>query len=450
MKRLLLINPVGRRSGFLLSKFTTFPPLGLAYVAAVTPSDWDIKILDENFDDFVYEDADIVGITAFTSNITRAYEIARIYRDRNVKVVMGGIHVSMLPDEALQYADAVVIGEAEAVWGKVLEDFENGCLRDRYEGSQISLKDFKVRPRRDLLHPGYIWHPILTSRGCPFDCHFCSVSKYLGTNYRQRDAQDVLDELQDLHGKDIFFVDDNLIGYSVESRGRAKEIFEGMIARRMKKKWWMQTSMNAAEDESILRLAGRAGCQFALIGFESINGSMLKEMKKGINLKIGVENFCSVIKTFHASGIAVLGSFILGNDQESLEYYKELAAFLVGSGIDILQVSILTPLPGTRLFQDLEERGKLIYTNFPEDWNKYRFSYMVHVPRETGIDNVYIGNNHIKSKFYSFKEYSLRIIRSMIEMKSPYKTYCIYKMNQSFKTSWAHSHYKNKFPLHID
>ncbi|HET6421969.1 MAG TPA: cobalamin-dependent protein, partial [Geobacteraceae bacterium] len=124
MKKLLLINPVGRRSGFLLSKFSTFPPLSLAYVAAVTPDQWEIKIIDENFDKFEFEEADLVGITAFTSNITRAYEIAGIYRAKNIKVILGGIHVSMLPDEALQYADSVLIGEAEGIWGQVIRDFE--------------------------------------------------------------------------------------------------------------------------------------------------------------------------------------------------------------------------------------------------------------------------------------------------------------------------------------
>ena len=156
MKKLLLINPVSQTSGYLLSKFTKIPPLSLAYIAAVTPSDWKIKIADENFDRFVFEDADLVGISAFTSNINRAYEIAQTYRKRKIKVVLGGIHASMLPDEALQYADAVVVGEAEGIWGKVIDDFENNNLSGKYLGPRINLLLDSIKPRRDLIDSRYV------------------------------------------------------------------------------------------------------------------------------------------------------------------------------------------------------------------------------------------------------------------------------------------------------
>lgn len=163
-KKLLLINPVGRRSGYMLSRFTLFPPLGLAYVAGATPPDWDVKILDENFEPFEFEEADLVGITAFTANVNRAYEIARVYRDRKIKVVLGGIHASMVPEEALKYVDAVVVGEAEDIWGQVLRDFEGERLSQRYEGPRIDLNASRIRPRRDLIHPDYFWETIQTSR----------------------------------------------------------------------------------------------------------------------------------------------------------------------------------------------------------------------------------------------------------------------------------------------
>ena len=272
MKKLLLINPVGQASGYLLSKFSKIPPLSLAYIAAVTPPDWKIKIADENFDRFVFEDADLVGISAFTSSINRAYEIARIYRKRKIKVVLGGIHASMLPDEALQYADAVVVGEAEGIWGKVIEDFDNSRLSGKYLGPRINLILNSIKPRRDLMDPRYIFDSIQTSRGCPFNCNFCTVSKYLGKEFRQRSAQDVLDELQDIKSEYLFFLDDNLIGHSRESKKRAKEIFEGMIKLGLNKKWWMQTSIDSANDAQILKLAAEAGCMLAFIGFETIKG----------------------------------------------------------------------------------------------------------------------------------------------------------------------------------
>ena len=445
MKKLILINPVGRRSGYLLSKFSTFPPLSLAYVAAVTPSDWSIKIVDENFDAFVFEEADVVGITAFTSNINRAYEISRIYRERKIKVIIGGIHASMLPYEALQYADAVIVGEVESVWERVIKDFENNQLSSQYMGSQLDLTQFKIIPRHDLLNPNYFWHSVQTSRGCPFNCYFCSVSKHLGKAYRQRKVQDVLDELEGIKGEYITFVDDNLIGYSPENKNRAIELFKGMIQRGLSKKWWMQTSINAADDEKVIELAAQSGCMYVFIGFETISREMLKDMKKGINLKIGVENYKKVVDKFRKYGIGVLGAFIIGNDHESPLYYKELAKFLVHAGIDIVQISILTPLPGTQLMDQLQKEGSLVYQDFPQDWDKYRFSYMVHQPKGVEIDTVYTGNNYVKDHIYSFPTYQYRLIKSFLALKNITNFYAVYRFNKGYKMGWLNSHYYQKY-----
>ncbi|MEE4263539.1 MAG: radical SAM protein, partial [Desulfobacteraceae bacterium] len=349
MKKLLLINPISRRSGLLLSRFSTFSPLGLAYVAAATPSNWEIKIADENFGPFEFEEADLVGITAFTSNINRAYEIAEIYRRRKIKVTIGGIHASMLPDEALRYTDTVVVGEAESVWPRLITDFENNHLSNLYVGSKVNLDQHRILPRRDLFHPNYFWHSVQTSRGCPFNCYFCSVSRYLGKEFRQREINQVLGELSELKGKFIAFVDDNLIGYGPNSGERASNLFKGMIEQGLDQKWWMQTSINAADDEKVIALAAEAGCLFAFIGFETISENTLKDMKKGVNIKMGVKNYKKVIDVFHKYGIAVYGAFIIGCDFESPSYYKELANFLIHSGIDIIQLTLLTPLPGTKL-----------------------------------------------------------------------------------------------------
>ena len=446
MKKLLLINPVGQKSGYLLSKFSTFSPLGLAYVAAVTPANWDVKIADENFDPFVYEEADLVAITALTSNINRAYEIAGIYRKQNIKVIIGGIHASMYYDEVSQYADAVVVGEVEGIWEKVINDFENNRLSSKYIGPRIDLTQFNIRPRRELLHPHYLWNSVQTSRGCPFECHFCSVSRYLGKKYRQRKAEDVLDELEDIKSEYIAFVDDNLIGYSVESKTRAKNIFEGMIKRGLKKKWWMQTSINAAEDEQIVELAAKAGCMFVFIGFESISKNTLKDMKKEVNLKIGVDNYKRIVNTFHKHGIGILGAFVIGNDFESPAYYKQLANFLVRSGIDIVQISTLTPLPGTKLMEQLIQENLLICQEFPQDWDKYRFSYMVHHPKEVEIDTIYIGNNYIKNRLYTFPNYQFRLLKSLLNLRNLTNFHAALKLNQALKKGWQNPHYFEQYP----
>jgi radical SAM superfamily enzyme YgiQ (UPF0313 family) len=211
--RLVLINPVNpARVGLTVNKSSRFPPIGLGIVAAVTPSSWDIKLLDENWRPFSYQEADLVGITAFTASANRAYEIASIYRQGGVPVVIGGIHASMCPEEALSFADAVVIGEAEAVWPQVIADVEAGCLQQIYKGGWSDLSGVPS-PRRDLFHPGYMFASVQTSRGCPMDCEFCSVTAFNGRRYRRRPLGEVLAELETIPQKMIFFVDDNIIGY---------------------------------------------------------------------------------------------------------------------------------------------------------------------------------------------------------------------------------------------
>ena len=441
MRKLLLINPVGRRSGYLLSRFSTFQPLGLAYTAAVTPSHWEVKIADENIEPFEFEEADLVGITAFTSNINRAYEIAGLYKEKGIKVILGGIHGSMLPDEALQYADSVVIGEVEGIWKQVIEDFENNRLMPKYDGPRIDLTRSLITPRRELLSKEYFWNSVQTSRGCPFNCNFCSVSRYLGKDYRQRKAEDVLNELEDIEGKYIAFVDDNLIGNTLENKKRATDLFRGMVDRSFKKKWWMQTSINASEDENVIKLAAEAGCMYVFVGFETLDTGALKSMQKGVNLKVGVENYKKIIGRFHKHGIGVFGAFIIGNDYESFEYYKRLADFIISAGIDIIQISILTPLPGTSLMEQLLIKDRLVYKNFPTDWDKYRFSYVVHQPIGLDEKNIYAGNNYIKNKLYSFPNYQLRLFKSVLCIKNPINIYASFKFNKALKKSWRGSHY---------
>lgn len=445
MKKLLLINPVGRKSGYLLSRFTTFEPLSLAYVAAVTPESWEIQAVDENFDRFEFVEADLVAITAFTSSINRAYEIAGVYREKGIKVIIGGIHASLVPDEVAEYADTVVIGEVEEIWGDVLNDFENNRLKPIYKAELVDFNALSVKPRRDVLHPSYFWSSVQTSRGCPFDCAFCSVSRYLGREFRQRDIEDVLEELSEIKGTHITFTDDNLIGYRKDNVERAKRLFRGMIERGLNKKWWMQTSINAVDDEEAIQLAAEAGCMFVFVGFESINNETLKSMGKGANITIGVDNYRKVIDKFHKYGIGVIGGFIVGNDYESSNYYREFARFLLHSQIDVYSISLLTPLPGTRFFEEMEKENRLIHDKFPKDWKKYRLSRLVHRPKGISIEGVYCGDNHIKKILYAPLPYVFRMLRSLFQLRNISSFMSVIKLNRALHRSWKNSYYYKNF-----
>jgi radical SAM superfamily enzyme YgiQ (UPF0313 family) len=380
-KRLLLVNPVNpRRVGLTASTTSRFPPLGLGIVAALTPADWEVELLDENFEPFAFREADLVGLTAFTSSVRRAYEIARACRERGVPTVLGGIHASMLPEEAQQYVDTVVIGEAESVWGKVIADFEAGRLQRTYRGEWIDLKEMP-KARHDLFHPDYVFGCIQTARGCPMDCEFCSVTAFNGHRYRQRPVADVLDEVEALPQKVLFFVDDNIFGYGRHAAERACALFQGMLDRGIRKDWLCQASLNFADNEEVLELAGRSGCRLVFVGLEAEDATALGEVNKQLNLRRGVGTYEEALRRFHRHGIAVLGGFIYGMDSDSPASLRRRTDYILRAGVDAVQTTLLTALPGTRLFHKLQQEERLLYTEFPGDWDHYDMLEVTHRPR---------------------------------------------------------------------
>ncbi|MCX6305257.1 MAG: radical SAM protein [Bacteroidetes bacterium] len=372
-KTLLLINPANQlRSGFHINRATRNQPLSLGIIAALTPPGWKIKIIDENFKEFRYYEADLVGLTAFTSTAPRAYEIAAIYRKKGVKTIMGGIHASMVPDESMQFVDVVVQGEAEPVWGQVIADFESGNLKKLYK-SQFSKEIHQPKPRRDLFHPGYICAGVQTTRGCPMNCSFCSVSAFNGQHYRFRPVEEILDELEEVPQKFVFFIDDNIIGQSRESKEHARQLFEGIIRRGIKKYWLSQSSINFADDGDLLKLAYRSGCRMIFLGIEAETEDQLKEANKKLNLSRGAGSYNKVFKSIQKHGIGVIAGLIFGWDSDTRETIRARARFALKCGADSFQTSVLTPLPGTQLFEKTVAEKRLLYSNFPNDWQRYDY-----------------------------------------------------------------------------
>ena len=417
-KKLVLINPRSRhRIGFLVDRESKYPPLGLGIIAALTPDDWEIKLIDENFDDFVFEDADLVGITSFTSTISRAYEIAAEYTSKNIPVVLGGIHASMVPEEAEKYVDVVATGEAESIWAEIIGDFNKGQLKKRYNGILLPMAEFPSA-RHDIFHKDYMIDSIQTTRGCPMQCEFCSVHYFNGSAYRTRPVEKVLDELETMKADRFFFVDDNIVGYSKKARDHAKAIFRGMIERGIKKDWFCQASINFGDDEELLDLASEAGCRLVLIGVESEKTDALQSMNKRSNLKAGVDNFQQIFSVIQKHGISVLGTFIFALDTDSIQDIRNRVDYIINSNIDAIQVSILTPFPGTKTYEDFQKEKRLTATNYPADWEKYWGGEVIIHPKKMTADELQIERKSAVEKLYYIKRLMQMMRRTLKTTKN--------------------------------
>jgi radical SAM superfamily enzyme YgiQ (UPF0313 family) len=436
VKKLLLINPVPKLTNISKRGFK-IQPLSLAYVAAVTPKDWDVKIIDENFCKVTgKEDADIVGITSMTSTVNRGYEIASQFRTRGITVIMGGIHVSMVPEEALNYADSIVIGEAEDVWETVIGDFEKKTLKKIYRASYPEFEHKAVFPRRDLLDAKYKFASIQSSRGCPFGCEFCSVPAFNGKTFRQRTVQDIINEIEQIPQRVIAFIDDNLIGYSPASKGRAEQLFREMRDKKLNKLWGCQASINFVDDEHLLRLAAESGCCVVLIGLESINPKVLEgHMSKKLNASKGIDYYYEVAQKLHKYGIMLIGSMIFCNDEDDLDVLPATLEFISKSDIDIPWPGLSTPNPGTPLYNRLLSEERLLFTHYPDDWDRY-ISTITFKPKN--YDSQVFYDAYIKFIRNLFSNYNIlkRSLRTFYYSKSIFKTLITFNFNQSLRRKY--------------
>lgn len=385
LRRLYLINPsnplvcLRHANGNYLSRYRVWKPLGLLALAALTPVPaWDITILDENVrvpDYTALPRPDLVGVTAFTSQANRAYQIAADFRGRGVPVAMGGIHATMCPEEASARVDAVVTGEAEPIWGQVLDDVQRGTLQPRYAGNWADM-DTIPRARHELLSDGYAFGSIQTTRGCPLNCSFCSVTAFNGQRYRQRPIAAVVRELATIRERLVLIVDDNLIGTSRAHLTRAKALFQALIRSGVRKQWIAQVTINMADDEELLALAAQAGCAGVFIGFESPTAAGLQEVGKKFNRANG-RDIAASVRRIQRHKILVAGSFIMGLDSDQPGIGRQIAAAAVRYGVDLLNTLYLTPLPGTRLWADLRAQQRIAADAFPEDWKHYTLTFPV-------------------------------------------------------------------------
>jgi len=355
-------------------------------------------MVDEVFaPDDLDQEVDLVGITVMTELVPRAYHIADTYRHKGVKVVMGGIHPTILPDEALGHADAVVVGEAEGVWPRVVSDAASGQLQRLYRAGKKTELTGLPRPRRDLFprtaHRGSapVYVGVEASRGCPHDCEFCCSGQTMGQQYRVRPVQEVIAEIESLNSPQFFFVDDAL-GLNREV---GKKLFTEMIP--LQRLWMGQGTVSLAEDVELLKLMRRAGCRGLLLGFESVQKGTQHEVKKIKNLKI---DFYEAMRRFHGEGFGILGAFIFGFDYENKDVFEQTFEFIIKGRLDCVQPRILTPLPGTRLYTRLLSEGRL----FEPDWwlRGYPPDTLLFQPKSMTADELLSGYARLNRQTYSF------------------------------------------------
>ena len=397
--KLHLINPTKNGETYLFNR-GLLAPLGLMSLAAYTPDEVEVRIIDENVESIDFRDVpDLVGISTMTATAPRSYGIADRYRALGAKVVMGGIHASMLPEEALEHADSVVVGEAEPIWGKVVSDAEAGRLEPLYR--QDGFIDFKrpVSPRRDIIDPKRYWsaNSVQTSRGCPNDCNFCSVTTFNGRKLRLRDIDNVLAEVESLSRSNLIrkkvvpFVDDNIAA----NPGRAKELFKALIP--MKVVWGSQASITFANDEELVGLAAESGCRFLFIGLETLSTGSLDEMGKSQNK---VEKYADALRLLKKNKINVMGAFVFGFDADGESAFSDTLEFAIKNKILVAQFANLTPYPGTRIYHRLLEENRLE----PRFWMDPSWdSHVVFRPRQMSPRRLYENTHQLHRDFYSYR-----------------------------------------------
>ena len=392
--RILFVSP-GWPKGRLWGEMSfRFPSLSLAVVAAATPEGFETDLCDEGFGPVNLDDpADVVAITGMTAQAVRAYEVADAFRARGKTVVMGGFHASNMPAEALGHVNAVVVGEAEAVWPKLLADWRQGRLEKIYRADGlIDTADIPVARRTIFDGKGYLLtNTVQTTRGCPYDCEFCSVTAYFGRKYRKRPVDAVLAELEGMRkrGSYAFFVDDNI----VVDRSYSLKLFRGMKGLGMK--WLSHASLDLAEDPELLAAAGEAGCIGLFVGFETLDEAALAAMGKKTN---HVATYVESAKKLRAHGIGILGSFVLGWDGDGPDVFERTFRFCEEARLEAAIFPILTPYPGTKVRERLVAEGRIL-TN---DWRDYDMEHVTFRPKGMTVEQLQRGYDELTRRFYSF------------------------------------------------
>lgn len=402
--RIALVSPKGplyRHRGGIFGRALRYKPLTLTTLAALVPDDLhaEIRLYDEGIQDVPLDlEADLVGLTVITGTAVRAYELAREYRRRGNTVVLGGPHVTLVPDDAQPHADAVVVGYAEDTWPELLRDFAAGRMKPRYvqaPGLSLAGRPF---PRRELL-PGrdYVTDDVFeATRGCVHSCDFCVVPSAWGLKPYQKPVEEVVEDIRRKGSKKLIFVDLNLIA----DRGYAVRLFEALVPLRVQ--WYGLATVLLADDAELLALCARSGCRGLLMGLESISTANLRQSCKGFNHP---DQFEEVVAALHRHRIALQGCFVFGLDHDTPEVFDRTARFAVEAGIDLPRFAVVTPFPGTGLHQRLEREGRILTRN----WELYDGQHVVFQPAQMSVEQLQRGIERAWRQAYSWASMARRL-----------------------------------------
>jgi radical SAM superfamily enzyme YgiQ (UPF0313 family) len=405
--KIALVSPKGplyRHRGGIWKKSLRYQPLTLTTLAALVPpeSPVELQLIDEGITDVPLDlDADLVGLTVITGTAMRAYELADHFRQRGIAVVLGGPHVTLIPDDAQPHADAVVTGYAEDTWPQLVRDFLAGQLKPRYDQApDLDLAD-RPFPRRDLLpSQHYLTNNVFeATRGCVHNCDFCVVPAAWGRKPYQKPVEQVVADIRQHGGQKLIFIDLNLIA----DRGHALRLFTALIP--LKLQWYGLATVLLADDLELLELAARSGCRGLLMGLESISPQNLRQSHKGFN---SPEKYFQAVERLHEHGIALQGCFVFGLDHDGPDVFIKTAEFAVEAKIDLPRFAIVTPFPNTALFKRLLTEGRILTKN----WELYDGQHVVFRPAKLSIQELQEGTEAAWKHAYSFRSIARRIRHS--------------------------------------
>jgi len=405
--KIVLISPKGplyrHRTG-IFRKDLRAAPLTLTTLASLVPEDLEaeIEIYDEGIEDLPSDlKADIIGMTVITGSAPRAYELAEKFRSESITVVLGGPHVTLVPDEAGIHADSIVCGYAEETWPQLLKDFKSGVMKKRYNmRDNFSFCDLPTIPfaRRNLLKKwGYkTIHTFEATRGCIHRCNFCVVPHAWGTRPFQKPIAHVVDDIKQLGSKRLVFYDLNLLA----DFNYAKELFTALIP--LKVRWYGLSTVLIGKSPELMELCARSGCRGLLIGFESVSKTVLSATNKKFN---NPELYGALIRELHSLKISVMGTFVFGGDEDTIDSFKDVKDFVLSHKVDLPRFSIQTPFPGTTLFESLANEGRIL----TKDWSLYDGQHIVYQPKKMTPEELLFQYEKLWTDVYSYRSIFKRI-----------------------------------------